>query len=256
MKVQTPYRLFWLALSLFITIRPTYICLAQETRSRVLISVQQFEAIGADQALAGTVTELVRSELARSRRMSVLEETGRLYRLQRQSVRWRDLFDEGSLRRLGELLESRYVLTGSVAKPGESIIIAVRIVDAESGEILAAETVEHKGGISSISAAASALARKVLAYFPLAGRVVEQRGDTLIANIGLDDGVLPGQELTVADLDPEERGIGSGRTRSARYRAGTVRQNESATNDSLVIVWFNQSSSRIMAAVEIGRAHV
>lgn len=218
MKVPSAHILLWLGFSLFILPLATGGGLAQSGRRRVLLSVQEFEAIGTAETLAGTVTELMRNELARSSRLSVLEETGRLYRIQRSSVRWRDLFSEGSLRRVGELLESRYVLTGSVSSPGESIILAARIVDAESGEVLAAETVEHAGGVSGITAGTAALARKMLAYFPLAGRVVEQRGDTLIADIGLADGVLPGQELTVADLEPGERGLETHRVRSARYR--------------------------------------
>ena len=197
---------------------------AQTSNGKILLSVQQFEGIGGASALAATVSELVRNELVRSGRLAVLEETGRLYRIQRRSVRWRDLFSESGLRQLGELLESRYVLTGSVSTPGKTVILAARIVDGETGRVLAAETVEHTGGVSTISAGAALLARRVLAYFPLAGRVIEVRGDTLIADIGLDDGVLPGQELTVADLETGERGLESKRVRSARYRAEHPRQ--------------------------------
>ncbi len=228
MKVDTRYILPLPGIFFFLLFLSVNTCPAQSSRPKVLLSVQQFEAIGTTGALAATVSELVRNELARSSRLSVLEETGRLYRIQRQSVRWRDLFSEGGLRRLGELLESRYVLTGSVSTPGETIILAARIVDGETGRVLAAETVEHAGGVSTIAAAAATLARRVLAYFPLAGRVIEQRGDTLIADIGLDDGVLPGQELTVADLEPGARGFESRRVRSARYRAEQPRGNRCA----------------------------
>ncbi len=238
MRAQTANYLLRLGILFFLFFPPVSTSLAQSSRSKVLLSVQQFEAIGAAGSLAGTVTELVRNELARSSRLSVLEETGKLYRIQRQSVRWRDLFSEGSLRRLGELLESRYVLTGSVSRPGDVIILAARIVDSETGRVLAAETVEHTGGVSSISVGATLLARRVLAYFPLAGRVIEQRGDTLIADIGLDDGVLPGQELTVVDLEPGERGLESRRVRSARYRA------EKPRSGSCSLVPLLENSSR------------
>ncbi len=228
MKVETrfftPLLIFFLSLSSLLT-TTSY---AQTSQGKILLAVQPFEGIGGAGTLAATVSELVRNELARSSRLTVLEETSRLYRIQRQSVRWRDLFSESGLRRLGELLESRYVLTGSVSTPGNAIILAARIVDGETGRVLAAETVEHTSGVSSIATGATLLARRVLAYFPLAGRVIELRGDTLIADIGLDDGVLPGQELTVADLDPGEWGFESKRVRSARYRVEQPRQSRCA----------------------------
>ena len=166
----------------------------------MLLSVDEFRDIGVDRAVAAGVSEILRAELAGSKRLRLLEETGRLYRLQRNSARFRDLMAEKSLLRLGELLESRRVLTGSVSKLDSLLVITVRVVNAETGVTLAGEVVEHAAGPGSLSGAVRSLARKVLAHFPLTGRVVEVRGDTLVAELGLADGLLPGQELTVMDL--------------------------------------------------------
>jgi len=192
-------------------------CRAKETPA-VLLSVQDFEPIGVDRALALSVSDLLRSELGRSARLRLLEETGRLYRLQRESARFRDLFSEGSLRRLGELLESRFALTGSVSRLDDMIMLTARVINAESGEVLASEVTEHRGGLSGIGSAVRSLARRVLAYFPLTGQVVEVRGDTLVTDIGLVDGILPGQELTVADMEVRQTGLAAAPLRSARYR--------------------------------------
>ncbi|MEA1996105.1 MAG: SUMF1/EgtB/PvdO family nonheme iron enzyme, partial [Gemmatimonadota bacterium] len=126
--------------------------------------------------------------------------TGRLYRIQRESARLRELFNESSLRRLGELLESRYVLTGQVSRLDTLLVLSARLVDAETGEVLSAELVQHRGARAALGASVRELSRKVLAHFPLTGRIVALHGDTLVADIGLADGLLPGQELTVANL--------------------------------------------------------
>lgn len=170
----------------------------------VLLSVQEFEAVGVAPSLAASVTEMLRAELARSRRLRLLEETGRLYSMQRQSARFRDLVRESSLRRLGELLESRYVLTGSVSRLDSLYILNARVVDSESGEIRASEIIQHGRGVSEIGATVRRLARNVLTHFPLTGNVTAVFGDTLVTDVGLEDGILPGQEVTVAELAPED----------------------------------------------------
>jgi len=166
----------------------------------LLLSVDEFQAIGVERAVASSVSEILRAELAGSKRLRLLEETGRLYRLQRHSARFRDLMAEKSLLRLGELLESRRVLTGSVSRLDTLLVITVRVVDAETGVTLAGEVVEHAAGPGSLGGAVRSLARKILAHFPLTGRVFSVRGDTLLADLGLADGLLPGQELTLFDL--------------------------------------------------------
>ncbi|MBN2290169.1 MAG: SUMF1/EgtB/PvdO family nonheme iron enzyme [Candidatus Glassbacteria bacterium] len=173
---------------------------AQSREQGILLSVDEFEAIGVDRSVAAGVTEIMRAELAGSRRLRLLEETGRLYRLQRSSARFRDLMAEKNLLRLGELLESRRVLTGSVSRLDSLLVLTARVVDAETGVALAGEAVEHAAGPGSLGGAVRSLARKVLAHFPLTGQVVGVRGDTLTADLGLADGLLPGQELTVLDL--------------------------------------------------------
>jgi TolB-like protein len=202
-------------------------CRAKETPA-VLLSVQDFEPIGVERTLARSVSDLVRSELGRSARLRLLEETGRLYRIQRESARFRDLFSEGSLRRLGELLESRFVLTGSVSRLEGVLVITARVINAESGEVLASEVAEHRGSLSEIGSTVRSLARRVLAYFPLTGRVVELRGDTLMTDIGLVDGILPGQELTVADMEFRQTGLATAPLRSARYRVSDAGDRKSS----------------------------
>jgi sulfatase-modifying factor enzyme 1/PEGA domain-containing protein len=172
-------------------------------REKMLLSVDEFKAIGVDRSVAASVGEILRAELARSKRLGLLEETGRLYRLQRNSVRFRALMAEKNLLRLGELLESSRVLTGSVSRLDSLLIITARVVDAESGVTLAGEVVEHAAGPGKLGGAVRNLARKILAHFPLTGIVLEVRGDTLVAGLGLADGLLPGQELTVLDLKEE-----------------------------------------------------
>ncbi len=195
---------------------------AQQTREEgLLLSVQEFQALGVDPSLAASVSDMLRSELARSGRLTLLEETGRLYKMQRQSARFRDLVDERSLRRLGELLESRYVLTGSVSRLDSLFIITARVVDSETGEVRASESVQQSGGVAGVAPAVRSLARAILAHFPLTARISGVRGDTLTAEAGLEDGLLPGQELTVAELDPAERSLPAWAqrpARSARYR--------------------------------------
>lgn len=209
---------FFLSLSAIIPFFSYPDSVAAENSAAVLLSVQDFEGLGVEKSLARTVSDLLRTELGRSDRLRLLEETGRLYRMQRESVRFRDLFNEGTLRSLGELLESRFVLTGSVSRLDSVIVISSRIVDAETGEVLAAESAENRGGLSALGAAARTLARKVLAYFPLTGRITAVKGDTLAADLGLADGILPGQELTVADLEEKAAGLTTRPLRSSRYR--------------------------------------
>ena len=173
---------------------------ARDNRVGVLLSVDEFKPLGVERSVAASVSEILRTQLAGSKRLRLLEETGRLYRLQRKSARFRDLTAEKNLLRLGELLESRRVLTGSVSRLDTLLVITARVVDAETGITLAGEVVEHATGPGRLGEAIRSLARKVLAHFPLTGRVLEVRGDTLLAELGLVDGLLPGQELTVLDL--------------------------------------------------------
>ncbi|MEA2063708.1 MAG: PEGA domain-containing protein [Gemmatimonadota bacterium] len=199
------------ALCLCLVLGPviTEIAPGAEPRPGVLLSVDRFTAIGVDRSVAASVTEILRAELARSSRLRLLEETGRLFRLQRNSARFRDLINENALLELGELLESRRVLTGSVSRLDTLLVITARVVDAETGVALAGEMVEHAAGPAGLTGAVRSLARKLLAHFPLAGLVTEVLGggDTLVAGLGLADGLLPGQELTVFDPGEDESAL-------------------------------------------------
>jgi len=193
-------------------------CLAESPAAGVLLSVQDLEAIGVDQTLARGLSDILRSELAQSARLRVVEETGRLYRMQRESSRLRDLFRDSSLRDLGELLESRYVLTGSVSRLDTLIVITARIVDAESGVILASETVQKSGGFGRLEEKVSELASKIIAHFPLGSKIVQILGDTVVADLGFDDGLRPGQELTVVEVGADQGKSGAWTFNSWRCR--------------------------------------
>ena len=198
--------------------------------SAPLLAVEGFRAIGVGESVAASVTELMRAELSRSRRLTILEETGRLFKMQKNSARFRDLIARESLIELGELLESRSMLTGSVSSLDSTIVISARVVDVETGVTLVSEVVEHTGGVSSISSSVRMLARRVLSHFPAGGKVTSVKGDTLVADIGLDDGLIPGQELTVVNLPtdrPAEPDWTKNQRTSVRVRVERTMQNES-----------------------------
>lgn len=195
-------------------------------RPRLLLSVQELEAIGVRPELARGATELLRTELATSSRLRLLEETGRLWRLQRESASLRDLFEEGSLRRLGQLLESRHVVTGSLARLDSVLVLSARLVDAETGEVLASESVRQAGPAAGLPAAARELARKLAGHFPLTGRVIAVRGDTLVADLGARDGLRTGEELTIAELLSEGPWRDPEPPRSVRCRVARLEESQ------------------------------
>ena len=195
-----------------------------------ILSVENFRAIGVGESVAASITELMRAELSRSRRLTILEETGQLFKMQKNSARFRDLIASESLIELGELLESRNVLTGSVSSLDSTIVISARVVDVETGVTLVSEVVEHRGGISSISSSVRTLARRVLSHFPASGMVKSVKGDTLVADIGLDDGLIPGQELTVVNFSTGRTEVPDWAKKertSVRVRVKRALQNES-----------------------------
>jgi len=112
-----------------------------------------------------------------------------------------ELTDKRTALSLGKILAARLILSGRLTYQGPDTIVSMRLIETQTGKIMAAENHEFDGstGIAQISEKlASSLAGKITAAYPLQGKVTEVSNEHVTINIGKSLGVKP--DLYFKDL--------------------------------------------------------
>ncbi|MGA1863527.1 MAG: CHAT domain-containing protein [bacterium] len=114
------------------------------------------------------------------------------------------LIDRDIVLSLGKMLAARLILSGRVIYSGPQAQVSMRLIETETGRIVAAIN-ESFGSAVPVSILAEGLSQDLLEklreFYPLRGKISEIAGDDILLNIGQMAGVKTGQRFRVIDKD-------------------------------------------------------
>ncbi len=152
---------------------------------------------GVDANTAGTITDLLGSELVSLKKFDVVDRANMDKLLKEQSLQQSGCSDQACAVKLGNILNLQKMVVGSVSKLGSRYIITVNFVDVERSKVELSDKVTADNE-DDILNKVQVLAQKINAQVGINGRVVtiKEKGIALI-NIGKDDGVKVGQQVAI-----------------------------------------------------------
>jgi len=115
-----------------------------------------------------------------------------------------DLADRNTALSMGRILAARLILTGKLAHKGAQTEAALRLIETETGRIVAAHSDAFPAAAGPGDMAASlapVMVEKMGSAFPLRGAVTGLDGDNVIINIGSEVGVEPGMKFALTNVD-------------------------------------------------------
>lgn len=114
------------------------------------------------------------------------------------------LAEPGTALSLGRIMSARLILSGQIVYSGADTQVAMRLIETETGQVTAAinEIFRNSDSPAVITEKLSEICRsKLLALYPLRGKLSEIRKDEVVLNIGEIAGVKVGQSFRVLDKD-------------------------------------------------------
>ena len=178
---------------LFVSTIFTSLLVAQEPPPAV--AVLDFEARGLPVYEVETLTDRLRSEIATTRAIRLVDRKLLKKILDEQGLQQSGCTTDECAAEVGQLLGAQYMISGSVGKVGNSYTIDARMVSVTTGESIRAENVNYAGEISGLLTEMEILAWEINGL-PIPQRLMVKRGG---------DAVL--DKITVAVLDFDPRGI-------------------------------------------------
>ncbi len=172
---------------------------AQADFTRIKIAVLDFQLQGEhfeNKDMGVIVAEWFITAMVREGRFDVVERRLLQKILSEQKLAMSGVIDTDSASTLGKLLGVKVIISGSVMKIQNSIEINARIIDVESGSIIAAENV-RSNGTGGLQDLVVHMSRKIIRNFPLEGYVVNRNGDTVTLDLGIVTGVKKGMHFIV-----------------------------------------------------------
>jgi class 3 adenylate cyclase/CHAT domain-containing protein/Tfp pilus assembly protein PilF len=110
------------------------------------------------------------------------------------------LIDRRTALSLGKILAAKAIVSGQLIYQGLQTRISLRLIEAETGEVKAAldEVFERRESIAIPAAKISDdLILKLIAVYPLRGKILKIEGNQILVNIGRQHGVQRDQRFTV-----------------------------------------------------------
>jgi len=102
-------------------------------QSQMRIAILDLQPVGVSELTAKTVSDLLRTELFKTKMFTVIERQQMNEVLKEQGFQQTGCTETECVVQVGELLSAHKVLVGTVNKLGETFIINARIVDVEKG---------------------------------------------------------------------------------------------------------------------------
>lgn len=159
---------------------------AFQSDNRLSLSVLPFESKGEVPESALGFQDNIIDGLVEQNRFKMVERTKLDAVLAEQKLTQEAVFDQTNAIKIGKLVASRTILTGTIVATRKGLEIAARMVDTETSEILTSKDVYGESmELSAIRELAQGLAVKFHQEFPLvSGMVVQNKGGTLILDLG------------------------------------------------------------------------
>ncbi len=109
------------------------------------IAVSQLRADGLSESQTATLTDVLRSEISKTHKYTVLERSQMDQVLKEQGFQQSGCTDASCAVEIGKLLSVQYIVLGSIGLVGETYTINARVVDVATGKILKDITEYHNG---------------------------------------------------------------------------------------------------------------
>ncbi|MCD6463786.1 MAG: PEGA domain-containing protein [Thermotogae bacterium] len=163
--------------------------------SAISIAVLDFEPRGITEDEAVLITDILRTELLKTGRITIIEREKINALLKERQLSQIGVTESVEL---GKLLGVEKIIFGRIGKLGDSYVVTVRMIDVESGKVDFAEQYNCQITTESITSVMKEIAQVVQKYLPpIEGEIAIREGNTVYITLGNKDGVQPEMTLNV-----------------------------------------------------------
>lgn len=221
---------------------------AQADFKKIKVAVLDFQTEGnfEDKDVGKIVAEWLTTGLVEAGRFEIVERRLLKKIIDEQKIGASGLIDRDSTARLGRVLGVQTVVSGTVIKLDNSVEINARLLNVETGTILAAEKIRSQRA-TDLSGMVSQITDKIILAFPLQGYVVQREGKKVIVDIGSQTGIRNGARFIVFKegkvikhpktgevLDIETIDLGEIELQEVKERTSTARIISEAVTGSII----------------------
>ncbi len=167
----------------------------KKTKIAVLDFEQRGES-GKNKDMGGIVAEWFTTAMVKDGRFEVVERALLKKIIEEQKLGMSGLIDQNSTAQLGKILGVKTIISGSVMLLQDHIEVNARIINVNTGSIVAAENLRSESS-ANLKEAIEHLTAKIVKNFPLTGYIVKKRDDTVLIDLGTSAGLQPGMEFIV-----------------------------------------------------------
>ena len=183
-------KIFW---AIFTVIVTCSFIIAQESKPSV--AVLDFEARGIPGYEAETLTERLRTEIATTRAVRLVDRKLLQKILEEQGLQQSGCTTDECVAEVGQLLGAQFMINGSVGKIGDSYAIDAKMVSVTTGVAVRSKSISYEGEIAGLLTEMEILAWEIVGINAPRRLLIKRGGE----------GVR--EKITVAVLDFDPRGI-------------------------------------------------
>ncbi|MDT8317181.1 MAG: FlgO family outer membrane protein [bacterium] len=170
---------------------------AQYQKNKVAVLDFQLQGDGFQTTDMGSiVAEWLITALVKEGRFDVVERRLLQKLVAEQKLALTGLVDARGAVKLGKVLGVKIIISGSVMKFQNILEVNARIIDVESGSIIAAESVKSSTA-KRLEDLVVQMAEIIIRDFPLEGYVVSRKGNSISVDLGKRTGVKEGMQFLV-----------------------------------------------------------
>jgi TolB-like protein len=164
-------------------------------KTKIAVLDFQLQGEGYETADMGQiVAEWLITALVKEGRFDVIERRLLKKLMEEQKLVMTGIVDESTATELGKLLGVKVIISGSVMKIQNLMEVNSRIIDVESGSIVAAESIRSTTAIE-LEDLIGQMAEKIIKDFPLEGYVVHREKKSILIDLGRRAGVKRGMRF-------------------------------------------------------------
>ncbi len=170
---------------------------AQYQKTKVAVLDFQLQGDGFQTTDMGSiVAEWLITALVKEGRFDVVERRLLQKLVTEQKLALTGLVDARGAVKLGKVLGVKIIISGSVMKFQNILEVNARIIDVESGSIIAAESVKSSTA-KRLEDLVVQMAEIIIRDFPLEGYIVKRKGDSVSVDLGKKTGIKKGMHFLV-----------------------------------------------------------
>ena len=179
------------------------------------IAVMEFEAKGVTPLEASTLTDRFRSELVQTKAFIQIERSRIEQIFKEQKLQMTGTVSDDQLVQIGELLGAELLVVGSIGKLGSTYTIDLRLVDVQSGEIIASYFKDYRGAVDGLLGQFRIIAGEIAGVGNQTASTSEAHATELVSNtttttVGFDLVTIQQQARTDANADYSKLAWGAG----------------------------------------------